>query len=265
MYKKYVLALVLLVLTTVSGAVFSQNKPIIDDSEKDSGVVHITYKATDKVPYRVLIVKGEERLVYPFFPNGKTDSFPLQLGNGTYTVGLLKNVGDNRFVFVEQKKVTITLKDSNVVFLNSIQNVKWEAEEDAIVFGQKLIGKVPKNSDLLKKLYDYMVTEIKYDYDKIPTLTSEYVPVIAKTYVDKKGICYDYSALLASIKRSQGIPTKLVKGYTKFTDGYHAWNEVFIDGEWYIIDTTVDATLSGGRTKIQMVKNTKDYTKVNEY
>lgn len=265
MYPKIMMTFLLVAILGIASASFGQSIPIIDDSDKDLGVVHITYKAEDDLAYRVLVQKDGERLVYPFFTNGETDSFPLQLGNGTYTVGLLKNVGGSRFVFVDQKKITIALKDPNIVFLNSVQNVNWDIEEDAIQFGDSLLSRFTNKNTRLRTLYDYIVKEIKYDYDKIPTLTTEYVPVIEATFVDKKGICYDYSAFLAGIKRSQGVPTKLVKGYTKFVDGYHAWNEVYINGEWYIIDSTVDATLQGSRVRIQMVKNNKDYTKVNEY
>ncbi len=91
------------------------------------------------------------------------------------------------------------------------------------------------------------------------------MPDVEKTYADLKGICYDYSALFASIQRDHGIPTKLVKGYSKFVEGYHAWNEIYINGKWMIIDSTVDSTWKGTKSGVAMIKNAKDYTKVNEY
>ncbi len=263
MMKKFSFIFVLTVMAFMALGISSAD--IIDDSALDKGIVKVTYKATDDVAYRVLVVKGDKKIVYPFFADGRTDAFPLQMGNGTYTVGLLKNVGEKRYVYVEQKKVTLSLSDPNVVYLNSVQNVEWQKTDAPIQYGAKLIGGIKGRDEQLKKLYGYVVDNVEYDYGKIENLTTEYVPNILSTYKTLTGICYDYSALVASIQRSQGVPTRLVKGYSKFTEGYHAWNEVFIGGEWYIVDTTVDATLKGSKTKPTMVKNSKDYTKVNDY
>lgn len=84
---------------------------------------------------------------------------------------------------------------------------------------------------------------ISYDSKKINTIDDSYVPELDKILATKQGICYDYSSLFAGILRSQGIPTKLVKGYKSDLGTYHAWNEVLIDGEWKVIDTTYDAAL----------------------
>ena len=67
------------------------------------------------------------------------------------------------------------------------------------------------------------------------------------------------------MQRSQGLPTKLVKGYAKGVDGYHAWNEVLIGGKWVVVDSTFDAAMWGGKISQKMIKSANDYTKVNEY
>ena len=136
---------------------------------------------------------------------------------------------------------------------------------EAIDFGKDLLAKLKTSNKRTSALYGYLVKNMEYDYDKIPTLTSDYIPSVEDTFEQLKGICYDYSALFASIQRNHGIPTKLVKGYSKYVEGYHAWNEVYIDGKWVIIDNTVDSTWKGSTTGLTMVKSTKYYTKVNEY
>ncbi len=265
MRYKSLMVIALMVLLFGRQTTFATTAPIIDDSEKDKGIVHITYTSKEDTTFRILISMGDQRLTYPYTPNGQTETFPLQLGNGTYNVGLLKNLGNNRFAYVSQKNVTIQLEDQNIVFLNSVQNVNWSTDQKAIVFGDSLLKNIQAKDKKMNTVYDFLVDKMTYDYDKIPYLTTAYVPSIDDTYRDLMGICYDYSALMAGIQRSHGIPTKLVKGYTKFVDGYHAWNEVFINGNWYIVDTTVDNTLKGSRVKVTMVKDAKDYQKVNEY
>lgn len=259
----------LVVFATLSAAssfgVTKEVKETIDVTNLSKGVIDVTYKAADALKYKVLISKGESKIAYPFASDGSTTSYPLQLGNGTYKVGLLKNVSGTKYVYVAQKTIELELKDPNIVFLNSIQNVKWDEELKAIEFGKDLLEKSTTDNKRLQVLYGYLVKNMKYDYDKIPTLTSDYIPSVEKTYEDLKGICYDYSALFASIERSHGIPTKLVKGYSKYVNGYHAWNEILIDGKWVIVDNTVDSTWKGSSSSVTMIKNAKYYTKVNEY
>lgn len=265
--KKWLFSIGLLMLLFTSGQSieFAVTTEVIDATNLDKGIVTISYKTTDKLKYRVLVSKDDSRISYPFTADGTSVNFPLQLGNGTYKVGLLRNVSGTKYVYVAQKSVVLDLKDPNIVFLNSIQNINWNEEQKAIEFGQSLLKLNKTSSSRLSTLYGYMVKNVSYDYDKIPTLTSDYVPDVEKTYADLKGICYDYSALFASIQRDHGIPTKLVKGYSKFVEGYHAWNEIYINGKWMIIDSTVDSTWKGTKSGVAMIKNAKDYTKVNEY
>jgi transglutaminase/protease-like cytokinesis protein 3 len=65
--------------------------------------------------------------------------------------------------------------------------------------------------------------------------------------------------------RSEGIHTKLLKGYKSDMKEYHAWNEVLIDGNWVTIDTTYDAALNNLKNKPSMYKNSNEYTKQREY
>lgn len=64
-----------------------------------------------------------------------------------------------------------------------------------------------------------------------------YLPSPTNTLSTKKGICYDYASLFATMCRSQGVACKIAKGYTS-NGVYHAWNEVCIKNKWYPIDIT---------------------------
>jgi len=102
-------------------------------------------------------------------------------------------------------------------------------------------------SQKVKAVYKWVVAKINYDRKKNPP--AGYVPSITQTYSSKKGICYDFAALFAAMLRSQGVPTKLVKGYADKVSGYHAWNEVYVNGKWQTIDTSYDAQVGGSMYK----------------
>ena len=70
----------------------------------------------------------------------------------------------------------------------------------------------------------------------------------------RKAVCLGFATLMASLCRSIDIPCNVVSGYalgvgndTAWTDTSiatdeqnHAWNEVYVDGRWMIVDTTWD-------------------------
>ncbi len=59
----------------------------------------------------------------------------------------------------------------------------------------------------------------------------------------KSGDCTEFMYLFSALARANGIPTRNMAGFVakenrvlRPTD-YHNWNEVYIDGKWYLIDT----------------------------
>ncbi|MCC6786175.1 MAG: transglutaminase domain-containing protein [Planctomycetes bacterium] len=58
---------------------------------------------------------------------------------------------------------------------------------------------------------------------------------------DRAGDCSEHAVLLAALCRAARIPCRVVMGllYIGGIWGGHAWNEVWIDGEWYALDGTL--------------------------
>lgn len=263
MLKKIAPALLLVVIfmsfQTVSDAAVQ-----FDTATVSRGRIGISCEAQGK-KIKVMIEKGSSKYTYNLSSKGEVEYFPLQMGNGEYKISVLENVSGTKYSFLDTTKVSLNLSDPNLVYLNSVQNIRWNENYSAIKHGKKLSGNEPSMDKKMGTLYNYVVKNYKYDYDKIPKLTTDYNPDIEATYQEKKGICYDYSALMAGMQRSQGLPTKLVKGYAAGVEGYHAWNEVLINGNWVVVDTTFDAAMWGGKANYTMIKKTSDYKKVNEY
>ncbi|HOL93151.1 MAG TPA: transglutaminase domain-containing protein, partial [bacterium] len=63
-----------------------------------------------------------------------------------------------------------------------------------------------------------------------------------RTGIEPDHRCNEHSTLFTALARSIGIPTKICAGLVFQDDGfyYHAWNEVFIGGQWYPIDSTLN-------------------------
>lgn len=237
--KKLVLTLMLVVLVATMFVTTSYaNSQLIKVNTNDSTVA-VNYDSTDYARIKVAITKGSDTYYYDL--PSKNEVYPLQMGNGVYSINLYKNVSGNKYKSVYSKKITLKASEKSV-FLSSSQNVLWDEESTAVTLANELTKGLETDEEKFEVIYDYVVNNINYDYRKAFTVQPGYIPSTNDTLVDGTGICYDYSSLLAVMLRSQDIPTKLVKGYSTNVSTYHAWNEVFINGQWSTVDTTVDAS-----------------------
>ncbi|WP_168123446.1 transglutaminase-like domain-containing protein [Paenibacillus sp. HB172176] len=237
----------------------------LDVSELSKGVVSISYPVKKNVKTKAMVVKGKSSYSYNLTAAVEKESFELQLGNGAYKIYVLENVSGNSYKATRQGEVTLSLKDDKTVFLNSVQNVNWTSSDKAIKKAAELAKGKKSDEEIVKAVYDYMTSTIVYDNELAKSIPWDYLPSIDRTYSTQKAICYDYASMFASMLRSQGIPTKLVMGNSEYVKVYHAWNEVYLDGEWVTIDTTVDATLKQANKKVEWLKDSKKYTTEKVY
>ncbi len=74
-------------------------------------------------------------------------------------------------------------------------------------------------------------------------------PSSPEIFVERKGVCNQYSHLDMALLRAQGIPSRFVAGwvYSGKAWGPHAWTEVLIGGKWVPADATYNEvdTLDG--------------------
>ncbi len=82
----------------------------------------------------------------------------------------------------------------------------------------------------------------KWLYTEIKKEIRVTIPSALEILSSMKGDCNEHSTLFTALARSIGIPTKICAGLVFQDDGfyYHAWNEVFIGGQWYPIDSTLN-------------------------
>ena len=103
--------------------------------------------------------------------------------------------------------------------------------------------------EVVEQVYNYIIDNYTYDYDKAASVVSGYLPVVDEVFVSQTGICFDYAAVMATMLRSQNIPTRLEVGYVG--EEYHAWISIYIkdvgwingviefDGsDWNLLDPT---------------------------
>lgn len=246
--------------------------PVVNTTNYDTdhttvGAIGIRYLSGGDTRTKTRVQKDATNYDYDLFGRDAFEYFPMQLGNGDYSVTVFANVADNRYRVVEQKTVTSLVKNVLDVFRNSIQTVRWSEDMAVVEKAETLTKNLKTDRQKIDEIYQFVVKNFEYDYDKIKTLTTSYVPDPDLVLEAGKGICYDYSAVLGAMLRSQGIPVKLIKGYTDNVKEYHAWNEVWLEDEnrWIVVDTTYDSVMVGAGRKVTMEKKASLYRASKEY
>ena len=162
-----------------------------------------------------------------------------------------------------------TLENEFLPFLYPNQYVNFTPSSAAVKQGEELAKDAADDLGLVETIYNYVVDNISYDYDKADNVAKGYLPVVDETLATKKGICFDYAALMTAMLRSQGVPTRLVIGYVG--ELYHAWISVYIEGQGWIDNiiyfdgtqwTRMDPTMAA--TSRQQEKYTGDGSEYHE-
>ena len=238
-----------------------------DASHTTTGAIGVRFLSGGDARVKTRVQKDATNYDYDLFGRSTFEYFPLQLGNGDYTVTIFENVVDNRYRVVEKQQVSSVVENLLDVFRNSIQTVHWTNDMKTVQKAKALTATLKTDREKINVIYNFVVKNFKYDYDKIKTLQSTYVPDVDKILAAGKGICYDYSAVFAAMLRSCGVPAKLIKGYTDNVKEYHAWNEVWLADEkrWIVVDTTYDSVLVGAGRKVKMEKDRNLYRPSKEY
>ncbi len=104
---------------------------------------------------------------------------------------------------------------------------------------EELRGRLSNVSDLENRIY----TITKFLGEKLDYANDEYDrPIVnndtasAACLEQGRGICSGYSQAFTLLCRDNGVPVNTVVGFVP--EGYHAWNTVFLNGSYYIVDST---------------------------
>ena len=212
----------------------------IDTSKAVAGTIRVRQNGNPtKVKVLVYFNGSSKYYQYTIPTNNTWTSIPLQSGSGTYKVRFMKQVSGNSYSQMYSVTFQVGMQNANSAYLNPSQYVVYNSGSACVAKAKSLVSGAGSDAQKVSKIYSYIVNNISYDYDKMKNLPSGYLPNPDSTLASRKGICFDYAALMAAMLRSQGVPCKLVIGNA---DGqYHAWNMVYVNGSWQLYDPTFGA------------------------
>ena len=132
-------------------------------------------------------------------------------------------------------KLGVLSEDDKTLLLNTIDTIIEDKETDYA----KIMA-----------ISNWISSNIYYDQDMFNNISPRWDDAI-NTFKTRRSVCQGYSDLALKMLTLAGYDTKMVIGYAlgmsannktleevSSADVNHAWNEVFLDGRWIIIDTT---------------------------
>ena len=253
-------------------SVNKNQKAEIDYSNAAQGYVMIKYLVNTTKQLRV-IIEGPSKVKYQYTLNGKGEYevFPLSDGSGSYTIGIYEQIEGTRYATSHTATISVTLTNEFEPFLRPNQYVNFNANSQVVTKAAELVSGVTDFYGKVAAVYNFVVTNFTYDKEKAATVPTGYLPNVDQILSLKKGICFDYAAVMAAMLRSQDIPTKLIVGYAG--DVYHAWinvyseatgwvnNAIYFDGkEWKLMDPTFASSGNQSASVMQYIGDGSHYT-----
>lgn len=240
----------------------------IDASNASQGYLVCNYSGGNaKVK---LQITGSNGITYTYNLRGGNEVFPLTSGSGTYKVGIYENVAGNKYSVATQQNINVNISNQFGPYLYPSQYVDFKPGSATVARGNQLAAGCSTDLQVVENVYNYVVKNIKYDFNKAKTVQSGYISNVDGILASGAGICLDYAAVMTSMLRSQGIPTRLEVGYAN--TAYHAWLSTYIkdvgwvngiikfDGtSWSRMDPTFAST-SGTKGAKSFVGDGTNYT-----
>lgn len=226
----------------------------IDASNISEGYICVRYLgSSSKVK---LQITGEDGVTYTYNLAGNDyQVFPLSAGNGTYSIAVYENIIDNQYATVFSEQLTVQLDNEFGPYLYPNQYVNFTPDSLTVKKAIELARTADSELTLISNIYNYVTQSIQYDYNKAANITSGYTSNVDDTLLNGTGICLDYAAVMTSMLRCQGIPTRLEVGYAG--EAYHAWISSYVKdigwinsvielkgNEWTLMDPTFAANSS---------------------
>ncbi len=232
---------------------YGNDSVTIDASHTENGYLMVSYSGSN--PKVKLQITGSDEITYTYNLHDGYETFPLTSGNGSYTVGVFENMEGTSYSTLFTQTLDVTIQDEFGPYLYANQYVNFTAQSKTVAKAVELSSSANDDLEVIENVYNYIITNFTYDYDKAASVQSGYLPDVDDVLAKQTGICFDYAAVMAAMLRCERIPTRLEVGY--MGDVYHAWISTYIkdkgwvngiiefDGnDWKLMDPTFASTSS---------------------
>lgn len=226
----------------------------VDYSNATEGYIMVEYLGT--CPKVKLQIVGPNAVTYTYDIHGNGyEAYPLTSGDGDYKISVCENIEDTKYSLSYTQTLSFSGVSEFGPYLYPNAYVIFDKDCKTVTKGANLAAYCSSDLDVVTNVYNYIISNITYDYQKADSVKSGYITNVDEILESNTGICLDYAAVMTSMLRTQAIPTRLEVGYVGKEKLYHAWISVYIEDigwlngiiqfnghEWSLVDPTFGAS-----------------------
>lgn len=176
--------------------------------------------------YRIM----DKAVLEPFFLNSAAETVPSLLSS------VINRAAEN----------TALTKLTSVAYINGVTLDEAVASDETLInLALTLTKGLESDRDKGYVLYEWVCTNISYDYEKAAVVTQDSFSLTSgalEAYANGSGICFDYACLYISLCRAAGVGVRFVmgRGCSGGVWSSHAWNEIYdsASDRWLNVDAT---------------------------
>lgn len=119
---------------------------------------------------------------------------------------------------------------------------RFSPSDEFMRFAQREFGGMRSGGARALAVLDWLHDHLDYVHGVSGPMTTA-----RQTFVDRSGVCRDFSHLGIALTRALNIPARAVSAYAFDLDppDFHAIYEVYLDGRWWLVDPTRLAPVEG--------------------
>ena len=118
----------------------------IDHTSANEGYVSVKFNTGSDKKIKLLVSNGSDKYYYNLHNSEAYENFPLQMGNGNYTVSIYENTTGNKYRKLTSKSFNVIMQNPNSVYLNSVQEISFEETDATVQLADALVAQAQKTS-----------------------------------------------------------------------------------------------------------------------
>ena len=142
--------------------VLTSKSLVVDASNASQGYIMARGDAGNK-RLKLRVTQGQYKLTYDLNTSGDYEVFPLQLGDGSYTVELFENVSGKKYSAEGKVSVNVKLDDPYAPFLGPNQYVNYTPDTEAVQTSYELCAGMTDPQEIFETVQAYIKANYLYD------------------------------------------------------------------------------------------------------
>lgn len=209
----------------------------LDTSTASLGYVYAAARGTE--PLMLVVQNGSLRHTVRIPPDEVWHPFLLALGEGEYDILIYQAGHLDKYLreILSQPLGRVTPPDTHTLALMDSAHCDMANHPALVAWAQALCEDADSDLEKVTRIRKVLYANARYDTEYARTIQYTKIPE-PEIFLTRgnRGICSDYAAFFTIACRAVGVPCKSVSGINYRTGNSHAWNEVWIEDDWYVVD-----------------------------